>query len=176
MARNALISIICADRKGLVADIAGHLFDLHLDLGDTTFAVLGEMAEFTCIASVPDGLTLKQIEKDLLHIPDLGEARIAVASFDMRAVHDRSAHITHRVEVGGPDRPGVIARPSEMFVQFGANIVRLNSERVPARGHDRYVTRLAVSIPTRRANACLAALANTAGEMRMTFRYEAAED
>ncbi|MDA0221144.1 MAG: hypothetical protein O3B22_16460 [Proteobacteria bacterium] len=38
MASNALISILCADRKALVADIAGHLFDLHLDLGDTTWA------------------------------------------------------------------------------------------------------------------------------------------
>jgi len=174
MASNALISIICADRKGLIADIAGHLFNLGLDLGDTTFAVLGEVAEFTCIAAVPGGLTLEQIEADLDHIPDLANARIAVASFDMRAVHDRSGHITHRIEVSGPDRPGVIARLSEMFGQFGANIVRMNSERVPARGHDRYVTRFAVSIPGRRADACLAALANTAGELRMTFRFEEA--
>jgi glycine cleavage system transcriptional repressor len=176
MARNALISIICADRKGLVADIAGHLFDLNLDLGDTTFAVLGGVAEFTCIAEVPAGLTLKQIEKDLQHIPDMADGRITVASFDMRAVHDRSGHITHRIEVDGPDRPGVIARLSEMFGQFGANIVRLNSERIPAKGHDRYVTRFAVAIPPRRAAACLAAVANTAGELRMTFRWEETRD
>ncbi len=176
MASNALISIICADRKALIADIAGHLFDLHLDLGDTTFAVLGEMAEFTCLAAIPSGVTLKQIEKDLHDIPDLENARITVASFDMRAVHDRSGHITHRIEVAGPDRPGVLARLSEMFGQFGANIVRLNSERVPAKGHDRYVTRFAVNIPPRRAAACLAAVANTAGELRMTFRFEESED
>jgi len=176
MASNALISIICADRKGLVADIAGRLFDLNLDLGDTTFAVLGGVAEFTCIAEVPAGLSLKQIEKDLQHIPDMADARITVASFDMRAVHDRSGHITHRIEVDGPDRPGVIARLSEMFGQFGANIVRLNSERIPAKGHDRYVTRFAVAIPPRRAAACLAAVANTAGELRMTFRWEVVPD
>ena len=139
-------------------------------------AVLGEVAEFTCLAAVPAGITLKQIEKDLHHIPDLENARITVVSFDMRAVHDKSGHITHRIEVDGPDRPGVLARLSEMFGQFGANIVRLNSERVPAKGHDRYLTRFAVNIPPRRAAACLAAVANTAGELRMTFRFEEADD
>ena len=174
MARNALISIICADRKGLVADIAGHLFDMEINLGDTTFAVLGEVAEFTCIVDVPDRLSLKQIERDLGSIPDLENARVLVTSFDLGPVHGRSGHITHRIELAGLDRPGVIARLSEMFGQFGANIVRMNSERIPGEGHERYVTRFAVFIPERRADACLAAVANTAGELRMSFRYETA--
>ena len=37
----ALISIICEDRPGLIAAVTGLLFDLEINLADTTFAVLG---------------------------------------------------------------------------------------------------------------------------------------
>jgi len=41
-----LVSVFCPDRKGLISDIAGRLFELGGNLGDTTFAVLGEAAQF----------------------------------------------------------------------------------------------------------------------------------
>ncbi len=176
MTTNALISVICHDRSGLVADITGRLFDLNVQLGDTTFAVLGDAAEFTCIAEVPDSVTLEKIDQELNALQDMENARIAVSAFDMKPVHEDSGHITHRVELDGRNRPGIIARLSEVFGQFGANIVRLNSEHIPEKGHDRYVTRFAVNIPERRTDTCLATVANTAGELRMTFRYEAVED
>ncbi len=49
----ALISILCPDRAGLVAAIAGHLFDLGVNLRDTSFAVLGQGAEFTAVCVSP---------------------------------------------------------------------------------------------------------------------------
>jgi len=176
MATNVLISVICHDRNSLVADVAGRLFDLNIQLGDTTFAVLGDAAEFTCIAEVPGDVTLEAIEREIASLNDMDEARITVSAFDMKPVHEDSGHITHRIELDGRDRPGIIARVSEVFGQFSPNIVRLNSEHIPEKGHDRYVTRFAVNIPERRTDACLATIANTAGEMRMTFRYERVED
>ena len=173
MASNALISVICHDRGGLVADLAGLMFDLNIDLSDTTFAVLGEAAEFTCLAEIPDGLALAAVKREIEGLRDMDDARVAVAAFDMRPVHDDSGRITHRIELDGRDRPGIVARVSEVFGQFGGNIVRMNSERIPERGHDRYVTRFSVSLPERRADACLATVANTAGELRMTFRFDA---
>ncbi|MBN36576.1 MAG: hypothetical protein CMM46_17710 [Rhodospirillaceae bacterium] len=65
MATNALISVICHDRSGLVADLAGRLFDLNRNLGDTTFAVLGEAAEFTCLAEIRDDLTLGSVKQEI---------------------------------------------------------------------------------------------------------------
>ena len=172
MATNALISVICHDRSGLVADLAGRLFDLNLNLGDTTFAVLGDAAEFTCLAEIRDDLTLGSVKQEIERLPGMDDAAVTVATFDMKPVHDDSAHITHRIEIDGRDGPGIIARLAEVFGQFDANIVRMNSERIPEKGHDRYVTRFAVYLPERRTDACLATVANTAGELRMTFRYE----
>ena len=175
MAKNALVTVIGPDRQGLVADIAGRLFDLNVNLGDTTFAVLGEMAEFTCLAEVPDQISLADVDRELAGLDGMADAKIAVTSLKLGPVHAESAHITHRIELSGADRPGVVARLSEVFGQFGANIVRMNSEHVPDDGRDLYVTRFAVWIPERRAKACLATLANTAGELRMSFRSEDVE-
>ncbi len=170
MTATCLVSVLCRDRAGLVADITGCLFDLNANLGDTTFAVLGEMAEFTAIAELPGETGTATVRGALRSLDGLGDATISAASFDMRAVHDESGHITHRIELDGPDAPGLIVRIAEVFGGFGANIVRMNSERIPSPGRDRYVTRFAVHIPDKRADACLATVANTAGEMRLAFR------
>src|SRR3972149_708038 len=87
MATTALISIICADRTGLVAAIAGRLFDLGANLGDTTFAVLGGAAEFTTVCELPDTLSLKTVERELRALPALAEATVTISPFSYRAVH-----------------------------------------------------------------------------------------
>ena len=178
MAETALVSIICEDYTGLIAEVTGHLFDLGVNLGDTTFAVLGGAAEFTSVCEVPRGLDLASVEKDLRTLAGLARqtrAKITVTPFGFSVVHGESARITHRIEITGEDSPGLIARLSEVFVGYGANIVRLNSERVPGGGGrgDRYVSRLAVSIPPEKTQACLATVANTAAELHHSCHWVA---
>jgi len=173
MSRTALISIICEDRIGLIAAVTGRLYDLGINLGDTTFAVLGGGAEFTTVAELPDHLSLGGIEAELSSLPALQGAKISVAPFSYRAQHGDTAHITHRIEIEGEDSPGLVARLSEVFVGFGANIVRLNSERMSGGSGTRYVTRIAAWIPPEKAKACLATVANTAGELRLTCKTQA---
>ncbi len=166
----ALISIICEDRVGLVAEVTGRLYELGVNLGDTTFAVLGGGAEFTTVAEIPPHHSLGLIEQELGAIPKLKGAKISVAPFSFRAEHGDSARITHRIEISGEDSPGLVARLAQTFVGFGANIVRLNSERVPGGKGYRYVTRIAVWIAPQKAKACLATVANTAEELRLTCK------
>jgi glycine cleavage system transcriptional repressor len=70
--------------------------------------------------------------------------------------------------MAGRDSPGLIARISEVFMQFGANIVRLNSEREPGADGMRYITRVDVWIPHAKTGACLATVANTAEQLSLT--------
>ena len=174
MADSALISIICEDRTGLIAAITGRLYDLGADLGDTTFAVLGGGAEFTTVCELPKGLSLDAVDKELRALPELASAKIKVRPFAYQPVHGPSARITHRIEIVGDDSPGLIARLSEVFVGFGANIVRLNSERVPGGSGAKYLSRIEVWIPEGKAGACLATVANTAGELRLTCKWTTA--
>lgn len=169
--RTVLISIFCPDRTGLVAAITGRLFEIGANLGDTSFAVLGTGAEFTSVSEVPDSLQPEGIEADLASLPELAGARISVRPFDLGTGHGPLARVTHRIALSGGDRPGLIARLSEVFGAFGANIVRIDAQR----WHDEglYVTRFAVAI-TDRAEVCLATIANTAGELNLTCRIEEA--
>lgn len=168
-----LVSVLCADRTGLVAAMAGRLFELGANLGDTTFAVLGAAAEFTSVCDLPDDVPGAEVQAALAALPEIAGGKVTVEPFRLPALHGPSGRITHRIVISGGDRPGLLARLSEVFLQFHANIVELNAERVPDGRAYRYDTRFAVSIPAEAAASCLATVANTAGEMALSCRVEA---
>lgn len=170
MASPLLISLVCPDRVGLLAAVTGALYEIGADLGDTSFAVLGAGAEFTALATLPEGVDAAAVERALRAMPELGaEAELRVRPFGLAPGHQPEADATHRVELVGQDRPGLLARITEVFLQFDANIVRLSSERLPDPDGERYLIRVAARIPPARVEACLAALGNTASEMRLAF-------
>jgi glycine cleavage system transcriptional repressor len=171
MATIALVSIICPDRVGLVSAIAGQLYDLGVNLDDTTFAVLGGGAEFTAVCELPDSLELDELKKQLSGLDQLRDAEVTVSNFDLSPVHGESAHITHRLVLQGGDRPGLIARLCEVFSQFNANVVRLNSDSMPGIRDDQYEIRIAVWIPEENVKSCLAVVDNTAGALSMKFSW-----
>jgi glycine cleavage system transcriptional repressor len=166
-----LISIFCPDRTGLVAAITGRLFELGANLRDTSFAMLGGGAEFTSVCDLPADVPAAEVEGDLAAMPELAGARVSVRAYELDATHGPLGRVTHRVMVSGGDRPGLIARLSEVFGQFNANIVRMDAQQVPE--HNLYVTRFAVSIPSR-ADACLTTVANTAEELDLSCHVEEA--
>lgn len=162
MAHDVRIAVSCPDRSGLLAAITGRLFDLGASLGDTAFAVLGEAAEFACVAELPDAMRPEETQAELAKLPELAAANITVSPFTLSAVHSERGQITHRVEVRGTDGPGLVSRLAEVFAEFGANIVRMDSEHIPGGGEGDYLIRFEVWLPAERAASCLAAAANTA--------------
>jgi glycine cleavage system transcriptional repressor len=170
--RNVLVSIFCPDRTGLVSAIAGRLFEIGANLGDTSFAVLGGGAEFTAICSVPDDVLPDRLRDDLAGLPELVQATVSVSPFGLAALHGPTADITHVITVSGGDRPGLVARLSEVFTQFKANIVRMEAQTIAAAGGSRYVTRFAVWIPPASRQSCLNTVANTAGELGLSCGWE----
>jgi glycine cleavage system transcriptional repressor len=168
----ALISIICEDHHGLIAEVTGRLFDLGINLGDTTFAVLGGGAEFTLVAKLPQGTALAEVEKELRTLPLLKDAKLTVTNFQYRENHSEQALITHRVEITGDDSPGLIARLSEALPKFGANIVRLNSESIPSDSGARFLLRMALAVPPAKTATCMATIANTASQLNLKCHWQ----
>lgn len=166
----ALVSILCRDQVGLVAAIADHLFARGVNLRDTTFAALGQGAEFTSICELPDGLTPAALEDELMLIPALERGEIRVVPYEFDPVPGPMGRITHRIEVEGGDQLGLIARLADIFSQYGANIVRMDAQKLPDSEGGRYMTRFSVWLPPARAEICLAAVANTAGSMGLASR------
>lgn len=168
--KKLLVTIDCPDRTGLIASVTGHLFDIGADLGETAFAAVAGRAEFRTACEGADDIDASALQAELQALPALAGANVSVEAAD-----DISAdRATHRIVVAGGDRPGLIARLSEAFVQYDANILRLDAGRIPGPGGTRYVTRLAVAIPERSTQSCLATVANTAGELGLTCHWEEA--
>ncbi len=169
VSHNVLVSVFCPDRTGLIADMTGALFDLGANLGDANFAVLGGGAEFTAVCEIPDSLTGDDLAAALQRVPDVANGKLSIAPFTLEPLHGETGRITHRVTVRGGDRPGLIARLAEAFVEFDANVVRLSSEKTP---DGNYNVRFSVWIPGTRAAACLATIANTAENMQLSCHVE----
>lgn len=173
MAKTYRLSLTCADRSGLVAAVTGRLFDLGGNLGDTTFAVYGSAAEFTTLVSVPDTVTPTVIEEELAALPEAPDAEIVIEPFDRPTAHGPMGRASHVITVSGGDQPGLIARISEVFGEFDANIVHLEAELDPGPepgGH--YSTRFSVALAPATANKCLATVANTAENMNLSCHWE----
>ncbi|MBK8907761.1 MAG: amino acid-binding protein [Rhodospirillales bacterium] len=174
MTTNALVTVSCADKVGLVAAITGYLFDVGGNLGDTSFSVLGGAAEFTAVVECPEGTDLATVEQGLKALPELETASVAVVPFKLTTIHAADARATHRLTVSGGDRPGLVARLSEVFVQFDTNIVRLVAERLSGAAGIQYVVVMDLHIPEPKVRTCLATVVNTAGGLGLTCHSEEA--
>ncbi len=172
MASVALVSILCLDRVGLVSAIADCLFAAGVNLRDTSFAVLGRGAEFTSVCELPSGFGAGELQQALDAVPELEGAQIRVTPYGFDPLPGPMGKITHRIEVSGGDQLGLIARLAEIFTQNGANIVRLDAQKLPEAEGGRYVPRVSVWLPPERAQLCIAAVANTAGSLGLSSHAE----
>ncbi len=166
-----LISISGPDRRGLIAGVAAALYDLGLNLGDTSFAVLGTGFELNSVAELPAGVDIAGVRASLKALDHLGSCEIDVREFAYDATHDEAGLATHAVVLRGGDQPGLLARLTEVLLDFDANIVRLNADRIPGTDDNEYVTSCDIAVADGRAQACLAALANTAGQLQLTCEW-----
>ena len=175
MAHNIYISISGSDRIGLVAAVSAGLFDLGGNLRDTSFAVLGVGFEFFCVVELPDDVGRNEVEAELKSLELLDGVSLSISAYQDLTDQVDTSPITHWIEVIGSDRPGLIALISEVFGEFGANLVRMSSGReqpgVSETSGPRYVTRFEVSIPPERTGACLAAVDNTAGQLQLICNW-----
>ena len=168
----AFVSVLCADRVGLVSGIADHLFENGVNLRDTVFAALGSGAEFTAVCELPEGFSVEVLEAGLTGLDILAGAQVRVVPYSFDPEPAAGARVTHRIAVAGGDQLGLVARLADVFAQYGANIVRLEARKLSEAEGGLYVTRFAVSVPPDRAALCLSTVANTAGTLGLDCRVE----
>jgi glycine cleavage system transcriptional repressor len=167
MNKNYLLTLVCSDRTGLISDITAELFNMGINLADTSFAVLGEGAEFTAVLEIPQSLSEEDVEQHIKHIKDLNQVEFILKPFGYSALRKETGTVTHHVSFEGDDQPGLVARLTELLVDYGANIVRMDTRVLKRSDKPIYVVELWVWIPEHRGEACLAALNNTAATLGM---------
>ncbi|RCK45822.1 MULTISPECIES: glycine cleavage system protein R [Thalassospira] len=171
MKANTRITISCTDRVGLVSDISGLLFDIGANLGPTSFGLDGNTAKFETSCELPDDCPPSECAAGLAEL-SLENADISVEAIAAAPELVGAPGATHLIECSGIDQPGLIARLSEIFIEYNANIVRMAASATDEKDARIYTTRFAVAIPAERASNCLATLANTAGSMRLLFKFD----
>jgi len=167
-----LVSVLGPDRVGLVAAIAEHLFDVGVNLRDTTFAALGKGAEFVALCELPESLSAAEIETGLRELPELRDSEVRAVPYAFDPSPGPAGSVTHRITISGGDQLGLVARLAEVFGQYEANIVRLEARKLPEQDGGLYVTRFAVFIPPERTSLCLATVGNTAGALGLSCEIE----
>jgi glycine cleavage system transcriptional repressor len=172
MASVALVSVLGPDRVGLVAAIAEHLFNIGVNLRDTTFSALGTGAEFVALCELPSGLDAGEIEAGLKQLPELEGAEVRAVPYAFDPSPGPAGSITHRITISGGDQLGLVARLAEVFKQYEANIVRLEARKLSDEQGGLYVTRFAVFIPPEQEALCLATVSNTAGALGLNCEVE----
>ena len=172
--RQVFVTLSGVDQVGLISAVSATLFDLGANLADTSYTVLGTGYEFSAVCEVPETTSLAEVRAGLTALAELEGDRITVEPFELDALQAENARITHRIKVSGGDRPGLIARLSEVFLDYNANVVRMTSVRTPL-GNDQwdYVTRFGVNILAERSDSCLAAINNTAQQLSLNCTWEA---
>lgn len=166
-----LVSVLSSDKTGLVSAISGCLFDLGINLGSTSFSVLGSGAKFTAVCESDPEITKESLEETLGSLPELANAEIQVVDFEFSAKPAENTEITHRITIQGGDHPGLVARLTEVFIEFDANIVHLNADCLNNDGQNQYLIQIAAWIPPGREDACLASIGNTASSLQMQCSY-----
>ena len=126
------------------------------------------MADYKALLSV--------FSKDRVGLISLVTGHLFDKGVNLDDVDTPPTEVTHHIHCEGPDQPGVLARLSEVFIDFDANIVRLKSDQVEQEGKKKFITRFSVYIPETRVNNCLAALGNTASALGQTLSAEAADE
>ena len=172
MIMRAIVSISCVSQSGLLTTVTECLAAQGCNLADTTFAVLSGSAEFTTVCEIPEGMAGETLALELHRLPALAGAKIIVSPFDAEANEARSQRITHRFEFSGPDWPGKILRLSKAFTAHKAVVIRLNSQRAILDGQAHSTIRVAVTLAEADSDAAMAAIAETARELKLTCRVE----
>lgn len=158
----ALLTVFSPDRVGLISEVTGLLFDNGINLGDTSFSILGKGGGFSSLIDVPEHLSEYDLTQELKSLNSLSDADIDVKRFSLPDQETPPKAVTHKIWCEGNDQPGLLARLSEVFTEFSGNIVRLKSEQIEQADGTLFVTEFAVNIPKERTANCLATLANTA--------------
>ncbi len=172
MSEKTILSIVCVSRPGVLAAVTRRLAELGCNLADTTFAALAGTVEFTAICELPAGLARETLGLEVQRLAEVAGGRVAVGPYEAGPEEAPPRRITHRFELWGPDRPGLLARLSEAFAACGAEVLRLNTQASAADG--RHVMRFAVAAPETAAGRLTAAIPETARELGLACRIETA--
>jgi glycine cleavage system transcriptional repressor len=162
------VTAIGDDRPGIVAAVAGSLFEMGCNLEDVSSTILRGSFAIMLVVDAPEGLD----RIDLEHRLDADRNGMSVEVRGAPSERVASAPTTHTLVAYGSDRPGLVARMAAALADRDVNITDLSCRLV---GDEEPVYAMVADLAVPEAadaDALARAIADLASEMGVdaTFR------
>jgi glycine cleavage system transcriptional repressor len=166
------LAAIGRDRPGIVAAVAKVLFEQGCNVEDSSMTLLrGNFAIMLVLAS-PEGTTAASLTEALR--PACSEMGLVYSVQDVQDT-DQESFPTHILTVYGADRPGILAKITELLAARRVNITDLNSRLVGAE-QPVYALLLELAIPAGGADDLERGLGEVTDEIGVDFTLRVREN
>ena len=126
-----VISIMSRDRVGIVYEVSQALADLEADIADIRQSVLSEYFTMILLASFPQGVNKRAIERKLAEVDaqsDTAIESVLVQVPESGPVHNRGVpDNSYVLTASGPDRIGFVATVASFCREQAINILDLST-------------------------------------------------
>lgn len=120
------VTVIGADRPGIVAEVTGALAAVEGNLEDSTMTLL--RGQFAMVVLVRTGSPVAEVEQALARVSSQGglavDVRPVSAASPAAGAVQGSSYVVH---VNGADRPGIVATITGVLARRGVNVVDLGT-------------------------------------------------
>lgn len=139
------ITVVGADRPGIVATVTKVLFERGCNLEDVSSTILRGHFSMMLVVSAPEELDAARLEAELNDAG--GELGLIVTVRPVPRAEGDVVEPTHMVSVYGADRPGIMFKVAEALAAQGANITDLTSRVIGEDSAPVYALMLEVAFP-----------------------------
>ncbi|WP_448588036.1 glycine cleavage system protein R [Thermocrinis sp.] len=124
-----LISLFGKDRPGIVAEVSKVLYDLGLNIEDSSMTRL--KGEFTVmlVVSCPEDIGEEKIMSMLKGVGERFDLYVACKKLPKDWEKEYEGKEIYRIVVSGADKPGIVYSVSKVLSEKGINISDLRTER-----------------------------------------------
>ena len=122
--REVALTIIGADRVGLIAEVTSVLAELGGNLEDSSMTILRGHFAMTLIVSTP--ASVDEVRAAITPVAERLEVVVDVREVSVET-SGPSAGVSHTLVVQGADRPGIVSRIMAVVAQHGGNVTDLTT-------------------------------------------------
>ena len=160
MTKRWLVTAFGQDRPGLVAGVTQVLYQLGCNLEDSAMTRLEGEFTIMLICSSPSAFTLERLTRAFAPLQRRLRLVIHVKPLTRReSLAPKRRGRPYLISVYGADRPGIVARISDVLARAGVNITDVHTHRSAAGAGSRepslYLLILEVELPAKRARSSL---------------------
>ncbi|HXG31240.1 MAG TPA: ACT domain-containing protein [Thermodesulfobacteriota bacterium] len=149
MKRFFVITSIGKDRPGIVAGVSKVLFDLGVNIEDSSMTILRSEFAMILIISTKEGFQVSDLENHLKGLADRMGLSISVGEIDEEEVYSKKPYsgTPYIISVIGTDKPGIVYRVADLLSSKGINITDLNTKVIPGEKTPVYTMIIEVDVP-----------------------------